>query len=195
MFILGKLVGFAGIQHLPGPSSVTPWSMHLHFAIPLCAEQNPSQILHGETGEHQGCRAGREHKLGWERNKKKNKTAKQENRKAKPGVEMCCRTGGSMAVLHIRLHRQVWSDLHCRGEVGMGEQRPGMVVEGEQAPLAEAFLLHRPHGDGFRAPEGMTLQQGRRTDGSGLARAPGKGPGAILIRPRGGRGLGKTPGC
>lgn len=121
------------------------------------------------------------------------KTAKQENRQAKP--KMCCRTGRSTAVLHIRLHREVWSDLHCRGEVGIGEQRPGMVVEGEKAQLAEAFLLHRPHGEGFRAPEGMTLQQGRRTDGSGLARAPGKGPGAILIRPRGGRGLGKTPGC
>lgn len=87
VFILGKLVGFAGIQHLPGPSRVTPWSMHLHFAIPLCAEQNPSQILHGETGEHQGCRAGREHKPGWERNKKNQQSKKigRQNQKCAAG--------------------------------------------------------------------------------------------------------------
>lgn len=81
VFILGKLVGFAGIQHLPGPFRVIPWFIHLHFAIPLCTERNCSRFLQGETGERRGCRAGREHKAG--RGEEQKKTAKQENKKTK----------------------------------------------------------------------------------------------------------------
>lgn len=143
VFILGKLVGFAGIQHLQ--QLFPAWCILPSF----CTKKNCSEG------------SGRAQRL-WDREGAQSEARKQENK------TRSCRSDGSMVLVHPLLHQGVLPVDFChRGGDLSAEMGPGVVLGREEAVESAALLAGAfcgSHSDSCRSAEGMTSQQGHPAD-------------------------------